>query len=102
MLVFELHSDDGSSGEGSISTSARRLKRESTLDGDNWISAWAESSSERVDRPNPSTHDDSKWFVKLFFVAASPEQIRNGEFLSPENVRYWFASMLPEHNSLLV
>lgn len=99
MLVFELNSDDASNGDGTASTSARRLKRESTLDGDNWISAWTESISERAKRPNPSSRDDSKWFVKLFFVAASPEQIRNGEFLSPENVRYSFACMLAGFNS---
>lgn len=92
MLVFELHSDDDSSTsreakEAASTSAARRLKRESTRDSDDWISAWTESNSEQVERPDLSAGDDSKYFVKLFFVAASPEQIRNGEYLSPENVR---------------
>lgn len=59
MLVFELHSSE----DGSLLSIKK--DRRSLLS---------------------STHD--RHFVKLYFVAASPEQMRNGEALSDENVRF--------------
>lgn len=60
MLVFELHSSEDESVM-SVKKGRRSLLSAS------------------------SAHD--RHFVKLYFVAASPEQMRNGEALSDENVR---------------
>jgi hypothetical protein len=43
--------------------------------------SWHVGGVERADM-----EDERRFYVKLYFVAASPEQIRNGDELSPENV----------------
>ncbi|KAL4144612.1 hypothetical protein PRNP1_013741 [Phytophthora ramorum] len=80
MLVFELHATpspevDGQTGAGT--SKSRHLK--SAGMGNTHVS-W------RVDEADgAATDDENRFYVKLYFVAASPDQIRGGDQLSPEN-----------------
>ncbi|KAI9989668.1 hypothetical protein PInf_019953 [Phytophthora infestans] len=73
MLVFELHATPlQNSEEQPLRTSQSRSLKDSGR------VSW--EADEAV-----GTDDASRFYVKLYFVAASPEQIRNGDELSPEN-----------------
>lgn len=72
MLVFELHSTL-SDDDAAAAQAERRLR--------------ADEPAGLAQHEDATFADEAHYFVKLFFVAASPQQIRNGDHLSPENVR---------------
>ncbi|CAH0475845.1 unnamed protein product [Peronospora belbahrii] len=78
MLVFELHATTANTkDQASLSIlKSRKLKLDDT---DQARVAWHAEGAEGV------RSDDSRFYVKLYFVAASPEQIRNGEELSADS-----------------
>ncbi|KAF1794243.1 Histidine phosphatase superfamily [Phytophthora cactorum] len=73
MLVFELHATPTKGNKQTSPTTSeyRNLKSAGRVSWD---------VEEAVDN-----EDTNRFYVKLYFVAASPEQIRNGDELSPEN-----------------
>ncbi|ETN13506.1 hypothetical protein PPTG_08309 [Phytophthora nicotianae INRA-310] len=73
MLVFELHATPTKSNKQTSPTTSefRNLKSTGRVSWDVEVAV--------------DTEDASRFYVKLYFVAASPEQIRNGDELSSEN-----------------
>lgn len=79
MLVFELHAATAKDEQDAARMSKSRSLK---LAGENTtrVSSWHVEGAGGVD-----SDDESRFYVKLYFVAASPEQIRGGDDLSPEN-----------------
>ncbi|GMF09700.1 unnamed protein product [Phytophthora lilii] len=69
MLVFELHANPATNANRT--SEARNLK---SADAAKTHVAWRVEDSIDV-----GLDDESRFYVKLYFVAASPEQIRNGD-----------------------
>ncbi|UIZ22736.1 hypothetical protein KXD40_003801 [Peronospora effusa] len=79
MLVFELHATPANTSDqpSPIISKSRKLKLAHT---DEARVSWHVGDAEGVH----SDHD-SRFYVKLYFIAASPEQIRDGDELSAKN-----------------
>ncbi|KAK1945000.1 Periplasmic AppA protein [Phytophthora citrophthora] len=76
MLVFELHATSAKDEQYSPRMSeSRNLKLAET--NTTRVSSWHADGV--------GFDDESRFYVKLYFVTASPEQIRGGDELSPEN-----------------
>ncbi|RLN02239.1 hypothetical protein BBJ28_00000229 [Nothophytophthora sp. Chile5] len=78
MLVFELHSTATTTSK--VASNAAKSRNLKSAGFESTHTAWnlEEAEEKEVD-------DESRFFVKLYFVAASPEQMRNGDELTPEN-----------------
>ncbi|KAE8892769.1 hypothetical protein PF007_g3779 [Phytophthora fragariae] len=76
MLVFELHAS--SNDQTTANTSESRILNSA-------VASNAHISWRAKESGNGGVDDENRFYVKLYFVAASPDQIRNGDQLSPEN-----------------
>ncbi|KAG6597882.1 uncharacterized protein IUM83_07692 [Phytophthora cinnamomi] len=78
MLVFELHATPTQNDQATAATSESRNLN--SAGGSKTRVSWYAQENDGV-----GADDESRFYVKLYFVAASPDQIRNGDQLSPEN-----------------
>ncbi|KAL3671529.1 hypothetical protein V7S43_003449 [Phytophthora oleae] len=78
MLVFELHATSAKDEQKSLRMSeSRNLKLSET---NTTRVSWHVEEAGGV-----GSDDENRFYVKLYFVAASPDQIRGGDELSPKN-----------------
>ena len=85
MLVFELHATPAKINDQPSRVVSESRKLESATATEEHASWRARGES------RPHRDDDSRFYIKLYFVAASPAQIRNGDKLGPENVSYFYS-----------
>ncbi|KAI9916103.1 hypothetical protein PsorP6_008190 [Peronosclerospora sorghi] len=79
MLVFELHATAPESSSQSTPIVSKSRTLNSAIMSEAPIS-WHVEGADDV-----RFNDNSRFYIKLYFVAASPEQIRYGDELSPKN-----------------
>uniref|UniRef100_A0AAV1SZD6 Acid phosphatase n=1 Tax=Peronospora matthiolae TaxID=2874970 RepID=A0AAV1SZD6_9STRA len=79
MLVFELHATPAKTNDQPSPSMSESRKLQSTTTAEEYAT-WRTEGENGL-----NLVDDSRFYVKLYFVAASPQQIRNGDKLSPEN-----------------
>ncbi|KAG7393890.1 hypothetical protein PHYPSEUDO_000067 [Phytophthora pseudosyringae] len=79
MLVFELHAKPAKGDEQKSPSTAESRNLQASGINKTRVS-WHEKEVGDL-----GIDDESRFYVKLYFVAASPEQIRDGDGMSPEN-----------------
>ncbi|CAI5740205.1 unnamed protein product [Hyaloperonospora brassicae] len=80
MLVFELHATPAKTKDDQPSRVVSESRKLESATATEEHASWRARGESGPHRDN-----DSRFYVKLYFVAASPAQIRNGDKLGPEN-----------------